>query len=284
MKSLPKNIVGYTTLCCLFLVVSASTAFASPDCAHKAEFETVTPGVLTISLVNTRPYDYVDLNGEFKGIGAAVLKRFAKRYCLELKALSVSGRAAIQYVVTGRSDISANGWYITAERHKVVDYTQPIWKGSTVIVSREGWNTLSDLKGRTVGTVQGFLWVPPLEKFLGDNLSLYPTLTAALQDLKLGRLEANVKAGVISNYLQSIGKIPPELKIKTMEPTELIPSTINPPQNAIIYTQGNDALGKALNALITQLKQNGGLKPILEEYGLPHSVIATEKARILNPQ
>ena len=71
------------------------------------------------------------------------------------------------------------------------------------------------------------------------------------------------------------------IQIKIPQPDERVGSTVRPPQAGVLYTKGNESLGKALDAGIERLRKEGKIKdavvaagfdPALAEVGEPYFV------------
>jgi polar amino acid transport system substrate-binding protein len=106
-------------------LLTAQTAF-SAECKPVHKFDTVTPGTLTVSTISYPPFDNVT-EGKFVGVDAEILKRFADKECLTIKAAIADDAASLQYVVSGRADISSASWYRTEKRATVMGVSDPLY-------------------------------------------------------------------------------------------------------------------------------------------------------------
>jgi len=128
-------------LCIGMLVMATANA---QNCKPMYTFDTVIPGVLTVSITVYPPFDNIDGNGQFVGVDADILRKFGEKACLKVSAASASPAASIQYVTSGRADISSSGWYRTEERAKVSERTcvcsaqarRPASRNQAISVSR----------------------------------------------------------------------------------------------------------------------------------------------------
>jgi polar amino acid transport system substrate-binding protein len=258
-------------------VLNGQVAFAA-DCKPAHKFDTVTPGVLTVSTITYPPFDNVDNDGKFVGVDADILKRFAEKECLTIKAASADDAASLQYVVSGRADISSASWYRTEKRAQVMGVSDPLYLELMGIYTHDGTKKLSDLTGRTVGTVQGYLWVPELQAIFGDKLKLYPNPVAMAQDLQTGRLDAAVDTYTAGIEAQKKGGFK-GIKIEIADPDERVRSSVKPAQTGYLYNKSNQALGAALNASIDEMHKNGEITQILKSAGL-----SPEAAKVGDPR
>ena len=262
------------------LATTAPLAFAQ-DCKPANEFKTVVPGKLTATFYDYAPYTSVDQNGQTSGIDIEILRVIAKDNCLELDASIVDPAATIQSVVTGKADIAVGGWNRTEKRAEVVGISNPINLAPMGIWSKDGTNTVEGLLDRKLGTVSGYMWVEEVRKMSGPNLNLYPNRVALHQDLQSGRVEVALDGYIAGTYAQTKGAFP-DLKIEMVtKPDERIQASVFPPQTGILYTKENEALGNAINAVISDLKKSGKIRELLVSFGLDASLAETGEARLV---
>ncbi|WP_019579833.1 substrate-binding periplasmic protein [Pseudomonas mandelii] len=261
------------------LSVAAGFNAQADECKPKHTIKTVTPGTLTVTSVIIPPFIFKGENDAFTGIDVDILREFAKENCLKVNHVITDSAAAIQYVVASRSDVAVGAWYRTAERAKVLGITSPVYLEQAAIYSRDGATKFEQLKGRKVGTVQGYLWVPELKKLYGSDLSLYPNAVGLAQDISTGRIEAAVNTYSIGAEAQRQGGLSKDLQIKVVEPDERVKSSVYPAQSGFLYTKGNAQLGAGLDDTIKQMKDNGAIAGLLTKYGLDASAADTGAPR-----
>lgn len=163
----------------------------SEDCEPKHEFSTVTDGVLTVSSFDLPPFTKFE-GSELTGVDADIINEIAKMECLTVEAQPMDAPNVIPAAQSGRVDIAAGDWYRTAERAAVVSLSAPLYVDQMGIISKDGISSIDDLKGKSVGTVDGYLWVADLQKFLGSDLKTYQSSSAMWQDLLNGRIDIAV--------------------------------------------------------------------------------------------
>ncbi|REE18146.1 polar amino acid transport system substrate-binding protein [Paraburkholderia sp. BL27I4N3] len=246
-------------------VLTAQSVFAA-GCTPAHKFDTVAPGTLTVSTISYPPFDNVQ-DEKFVGVDAEILKRFAENECLTVKAAVADDAASLQYVVSGRADISSASWYRTEKRAQVMGVSDPLYLELMGIYTKEGTKKLNDLQGKTIGTVQGYLWVPELQAIFGDKLKLYPNPVAMAQDLQTGRIDAAVDTYTAGIEAQKKGGFK-GFKITVADPDDRVRSSVKPAQTGFLYNKSNAALGAALNATIDEMQKNGEIAKILKSYGL----------------
>ncbi len=266
-----------------FAIAALSIALVSTAnadvCKAKHEFKTIKPGVLTVTSAVVPPFVIRGDDGQASGVDIEVVRTFAADNCLKLEHVFTDSAAAIQYVASGRSDLSVGAWYRTSARAKVLGISDPIYLEQTAIYSRDGATEFNQLKDRKVGTVQGYLWVPELKKLYGSNLSLYPTAVALAQDLSTGRIQAAVNTYSIGVETQRKGGMPADIQVKVASPDPAVESSIEPAQASYLFAKTNSELGVALNGTIKKIHENGDLVKWLKNVGLEASAAETGEAR-----
>ncbi|MBZ9775028.1 substrate-binding periplasmic protein [Mesorhizobium sp. CO1-1-8] len=259
--------------------VAATSAYAQ-DCKPKHEFTTAEKGFLTAGAVTFNPYSYIDSSGNVQGVDADILIEIATMECLQLKTLPTDAAAGIQTVVSGRADVSTGAWYRTKDRTRVVNLSAPLYLDQMAVYSKEGVTRADQLDGKTVGSVQGNLWVADLQKVFGENLKLYPTSVAMHQDLVAGRLDAAfdgystgvtaIKAGTLSG-----------IKVKVIEADKRIGASKEAGQGTFPMNKKNEAFTAAIDDDIAELHKNGKIAEILVKHGLDASAAETGAPRLI---
>ncbi len=261
------------------LMISAPVAFAQ-DCTPKHQFSTVEAGTLTVAVTTYAPHSFVDEGGNMKGIDGDIAAEFAKRECLKVKAVAVDPAAAIQYVLSGQADITTGDWYRTAERAKVMSLSAPLYTDQMGIYSKEDFKKVSDLEGKQVGTVQGYLWVADLKTLLGGSLKLYPNSVNMQQDLKSGRIDVAVdgySTGVVAAQKGALG----DIKVNVAAADDRVKATKEAAQAAFPYSLNAKELGVALDAGIAEMHADGTIVTILKSYGLDGTAAETGAPRLV---
>jgi polar amino acid transport system substrate-binding protein len=261
------------------LALTAGVASAQ-ECTPKHQFTTIEAGTLTVAVTTYVPHSFVDDSGNMKGIDGDIAAEFAKRECLKVKAVAVDPAAAIQYVLSGQADIATGDWYRTAERAKVMSLSAPLYTDQMGIYSKEGFKNVSDLEGKQVGTVQGYLWVADLKAMLGGSLKLYPNSVNMQQDLSSGRIDVAVdgySTGVVAEQKGALG----DVKVNVAAPDQRVKATKEAAQAAFPYSLNAKEFGVALDAAIGEMHADGTIVTILKSYGLDGTAADTGAPRLV---
>lgn len=262
----------------------ATAVLAGPapaqDCTPAHEFSTIEEGAITVAPSNYPPYAYVDSDGELQGIDGDILKAIAKLECLEVKAIPVDAAAALQYVISGKADLSAGDYYRTEKRQRVTNLSDPLYLDQMAVYSKAGVSNIDDMIGQPVGSTQGNLWIEDAKKVFGENLKIYPVAPAALKDLENGRIDIVLDGYSVGLLAQQKGAMQ-GITIKVIEPDPRISASMGAAQGAFPINKQNTGLLEAINADIATLKEDGTLVKILESYGLDASAADTGEPRLI---
>lgn len=253
---------------------SANSQSADTDCTPAWEFETVSPGALTVFGPDYPPLFTFD-GSAMSGVDGEILTGFAEAACLEPSVTVVPAASVIEGVRGGQADVAAGGWYPTPERAEVVGQTAPVYADPVVIVGIDPSADLADYAGEAVGTTQGYLWTEDMIAWGGDDVKLYQSPDAVFQDLLNGRLDAALMAVNEASYRleQNPGS---GLSYVLADPVDFVEATVNPAVTDFPYTKENAALGDALDDYIAQIRGTGELADLLESYGIDPSSATPE--------
>lgn len=250
------------------------TQAGGEGCKPQHTFETVTKGKLTVAGYDLPPFGARDGNG-MKGVDADILKHIAAKECLEVEAKWMAPAAVIPTVQSGRADTGIPDWYRTKARAEIVTLTDPMYLDQMAISSKEGISSISALKGKQVGTVDGYLWVDDLKKYLGSSLKIYPSTVNLNQDLKAGRIAIAVDS------FGSQKATNPGNQIKVAEPDPAVAASKEAAQAAFPVPKQNTALVEAFNAHIKQMHADGTFAKILKDNGLEESAADVGQPRLI---
>lgn len=193
-------------------------------------------GKLSVVLYDLPPFSKLE-GTKVTGVDGDILNAIAEMECLTISAKSVATAANIPTVQAGRADVSIAAWYRTAARAQIVGLTDPIYTDQMAIISKDGLDSAEQLKGKTVGTVDGYLWVDDMKKLLGDSLKVYPTNLNMNQDLAAGRIDVG-----IDSYGSAQFNRKGDFKVTVIQPHEAIAASKEAAQIAIPVPQKNTEL------------------------------------------
>ncbi|MDA3922869.1 MAG: transporter substrate-binding domain-containing protein [Salinisphaera sp.] len=124
------------------------------------------------------PFEMMDKDsGKMVGFDMSILKAVAKRSGFDYKLRTMDFNGIIPALQTGNADMALAGITITAERAKVVDFSNPYYNSGLRILRAKGddsINTIDDLKGKRIGTKIGSTSYDFLKKKFGNSAQITP--------------------------------------------------------------------------------------------------------------
>ncbi|WP_033294977.1 substrate-binding periplasmic protein [Amycolatopsis jejuensis] len=263
----------------LFLAACGSSPQAATDasgCKPLHTFTTLKKGVLTVAGTTLPPFGNVTKEG-ISGVDGEILTKFAAAECLTIEPTPTSAAATIPSVQSRRADVAMGDWTRTAARAEIVALSDPTYIDQMALVSQEGFSEVSKIKGKAVGTVNGYMWVDSLRTYLGE-LRVYPSNVQMYADLKAGRLDFAIDSFGAATV--SMKDTPYTVKVAT--PDAAVPATENGSQTAFPVSKAEPELLAALNAHIAKIKADGTLANLLVANGLPASAANTGGPRLIS--
>jgi ABC-type amino acid transport substrate-binding protein len=236
------------------------------------ELELIESGKLHVAFNGDMPgTGWDDSANRLIGLDGELMNMIADELGLEVVPNLMEWAAEIQSVTTGRVDVMHGmmGW--NDQRIKVINLTDPIYYGGANITQRKStnWQTVKELEGRTIATIQGFGWIDQLKAIDGVTLKLYDTSDAAIRDLLAGRIEALfadpplIQYAISKNPDWDIHALPVSQEFD--ERYSLLTGKYN-----IVFGLNQDApnLLKAFNEQIAKIWANCTNRGVAKEYGL----------------
>ena len=246
------------------------------DCQPRDEIGTIAEGKLTVALTNTPPYS-LEEDGQVSGIDGEIAKRFAEAECLSIAYAPYTYATAIPAIEQARADIALGGFYRTAARADVVTLSAPLYLDELSVYSDGGYQSVDELLGKKIGTVEGYLWVSDLQALPGTETTVYADSLALAQDLKAGRIDAALD-GYGAATIATQGE---DYEIEVLAEDDRVASTNEPSQASVLLDPENAELAEAFDSFVEELREDGTLVEILAGYDLPASAAETGEARVI---
>lgn len=255
----------------------SSSSTVAADCTPAHEFTTVKKGSLSIAITEAPPFSSY-ANKKATGADVAIIEAIAKTECLDVEYTPMSYAAAVPAVQKGRADLALGGFYRSESRAKIVALSDPLYLDKMAIISEGGETALSQLEGKKVGTVDGYIWVSDFQKIYGKDLTLYPSITEMEADLEAGRIDAGVEGYALSALLMKDTKF----SVEMLEADDRVGSTTDPAQAGFPIAQKSTELLSAVNADLAAMHQDGSLAELIAANGLDASAAETGAPRLLS--
>ena len=203
------------------------------------------------------------LVGEFDGIDVAIANKIAENVGKELQIEDMEFDGLVASVSTGKVDMVVAGMTATDERKQSVDFSDPYYVASQVIVvapDNTDITSAEDLKNdKTVGVVLGYTG----DNIVTNDLQLAEDkVTRAnrgidiVQDVKNGKLDAVVIDSATGKALAE------KNGLKIVED----PQAFETEEYAIAVKKGNTELLDKINETLSEMKASGEIEQLAMEY------------------
>lgn len=208
------------------------------------------------------PYVFPDPKDPLKLIGFEVdlANAIARELSVEARQVQNAWDSLIPSLERGDFDIAMNGIEITPQRKVRILFSRPYYIYTEQLVVRKDntrINSISDLKGKQVGTLSGAVAQKILEDMGDVDIKVYSGQVEPYEDLALGRIDAVLLDLPIAAYY---GKPNPKLKYA------------GPPLGEGFYgiaiRKEDRALKKKIDEILDKLLRSGELKHIYEKWGI----------------
>ncbi len=191
-------------LCCAAFVFAGGTRDSGED---NSLVKIRDSGVFVLGLDDSfPPMGFRNEDNEIVGYDIDLAREVTSRMGVELKLQPIDWNAKEQELNTGNIDCIWNGFTITPERAKMINFSKPYLKNAQVLVVREDSpvKTLKDLSGKTVGLQAGSSAANALEDDADFRASLkgvveFKDNLLALMDLEARGVDAVVMDLMVAN-------------------------------------------------------------------------------------
>jgi ABC-type amino acid transport substrate-binding protein len=266
--------------------------------AKTAALGTLTPGVIKVAVQPYAPYTSVQ-GDKIVGLDGDILNHVAKKLGLEVKPQVTDFAGMLAGVQSRRVDITVGGVAWSADRQKQGLFTDPPYYSPPAMAVRNGktYKTVDDLENRSLGTVEGYVWVKSIQSVPGAKLHAYPDANGVFDDLGAGRVDVGFLDPLLIIAAQ---KERPELKISTQYLTPPTAAQVKakpayayfqPYQTGFYLPKKATKLEQAISAQIDAMYTNGEMAKLVEKYGgdpeqflKPAADVATARRGVDRPQ
>jgi ABC-type amino acid transport substrate-binding protein len=249
--------------------IVASAIAATTVAAHAADTlaKIKDSHAIVMGFYNEPPHNWVEFTGGgYKGmdyeIGATALKKLG---VTQIDQIPVDWSGLIPGLQAGRWDMLAVGMSITPERAKQISFTIPIYQyGSGLIVPKgnpKGIKGLAQFAGLKVGAILGSTDADLISAQKGAELVAFKSHPEMINGLKAGRIDAALADETTAGYANLMA---PESSIQILHEWE--GKAARP--TGLSVRLDDEAMLKALNDIIAEMKSDGTIVKILEKYGL----------------
>ncbi|MFQ3670700.1 MAG: ABC transporter substrate-binding protein/permease [Verrucomicrobiia bacterium] len=224
------------------------------------------------------PYQFMDPGDPTRVIGFEVDLMEAIGKAMGRRAVFVQNEWSGLIPGLSRNDyeVALGGQEITPEHEEVVAFSIPYYVTGAQLVVRageDGIESLSDCKGRKVGTLKASLAWRMARAMPGVDVVSYDDEVNAFHDVAIGRLDAALVDQPVAVYY---GKINPHLKF--------VGELVGELEYGIAMRKENRELLVQINRALEEVMASGELRTILERWGLWNDLMAERLGGPEEPQ
>lgn len=224
--------------------------------------ETVNAGRLTVCTDIPSPPFAFEEGGELKGIDVDMVKAVTGRLGLQPDFRDTDGDELFAALDAGKCDMIASTVAITEERKKRHDFSQPYLQVHQSLLVRKGdeaeYDAIADLNGKAVGVETGTTGADYAKKHAAEaHVKEFGGVDELLAALTAGQVEAVVHSFPVSAYhAKTTGELAVAATFDDAEAEEY----------AFVIPSDADALKKAVDDALTQIKSDDSYRTILTQY------------------
>lgn len=220
------------------------------------------------------PMGFRDKKGKLIGYDVEMAKAAFEKMGLKPKFQVIDWSMKETELNTGHIDAIWNGYTMTPERAKHAAFTKPYHEDNQVLLTKanSGINTPQDMHGKQLGVQSGSVGFDDfnqnpkvLKQYLGTKPVQYDTFDKAINDVKVGRINAVLIDGDYAKYYLAHNH--------SNEPMKLVKTNFPPDYDAVGLRKQDKTLRKKLNKAIENLHRDGTEARLSKKYfGDPDAV------------
>lgn len=213
------------------------------------------------------PFTFLDIKtNKLQGMMVDTVTAVGNKAGFSVNIQQTPFAALIPSLTGNKIDIIAAAMLKTEARAQIVDFSDPVYSyGEGLFVNAQdgkSYKNLDDLKGETVGAQVGTVFVDALNKKGGfKEVKTYDSVADMMRDVALGRIKAGFGDRPIVAYQLAQGANPQVRLVKEYQPTLM-------GDVCLVIRKGDPKLMERLNKAIAELKADGTLARIVEQWKL----------------
>lgn len=210
------------------------------------------------------PFEFMDSEQKPQGFDVDLLRALAKQGGFEVEFRHTPWESLFPALNNGDIDIVASAVTITEDRKKTMDFTEPYYQITQVVLVPKGKNVanVEDLKKLSkVGVVTGNTGDLAAQKIFGatsSNVARFENVTLLLKEVENGGLDAAISdSAVVANYVKNNSD-------KGFSMIEIPDFEVE--NYGIVVRKGDAETLNKLNAALKAVRENGEYAKIEEKY------------------
>lgn len=240
-------------------VAFAAAAMAASVSSFAIAQEEVVVGVVTVA----PPFSYAD-GDKITGISNDILQRVAELENFKINYVPLKFDALIPSIQAGQIDIAVSGIFITEERKKIVDFSDPYHVQGAIVVAPidSEINSIADLEGKRLASEQGSAALniaKANEKEWGVEIRI-------LQDA--ANMQLAMRAGDVDAMIYDSGIVAYQLMVEGDEPTiKTVSDVLKPTGIAFAFPKESKWIG-VVNRGMAKMESAGEISAIKQKYNM----------------
>lgn len=246
----------------LYSIIALSGLLLLSGC-FQSKKDAVQDHILIVGTESNFPPFSCKENGELAGFDIDVVTEVARRIGKTIEFKDMNFEALLPQVQLGAIQVVAAGMTPTAERAKIVSFTEPYIIGDPLIIVTLADSDTKDLedlkKGRRVVVNQGYTADFYMSKVEGPELIRLETPAEAFLSLQQGRADA---------YVTAKNTLAPFFKKRDAEGFErkIIPGTDE--STALIVSKKYPELLREIQEALNQMESDGTMKSLKKKWDI----------------
>ena len=221
------------------------------------------------------PYEYLGAGKEIVGAEIDIVHKIAEKLGVKADIVSAEFDSIIGTVQTGKADLGASGFTITAERQKIIDFSKPfvVSVQYLIIPEKSEAKSIEEFAGKTIGGQNGTTGLMMVEDCVKSGLLKGTNTTVksfnnapdAVVAMVNGRLDA-----VVIDELVAISLAKKNPGYKAIPLVDKEGKGLDAPEEfGMVVAKGKEDLLAVINEVIDEMIKDGSLNAaILKHNGL----------------
>lgn len=209
------------------------------------------------------PMEYMDANKQCVGFSQDLVRAIAKEAGFTPDIRNTAWDGIFAGLAAGKYDVIASSVSITEQRKRAMDFSDPYFEVKQGVVTRKGSGIKSkaDLEGKKIGAQIGTTGYFQAKKTEGANPKSYDEVGLAIEDLRLGRIDAvYCDDSVAADFALTNPNYSKSLELAFM----IVPE--KPEYLGFAVQKGNQETIELLNKGLKAVKDSGEYDKIFEKW------------------
>lgn len=237
----------------LIIATIGTLAISLVGCGSKEKTNTMDKDTLILGFDDTFvPMGFKGDDGKYTGFDIELAEEISKKIGKKIEYQPIDWTMKESELKNGNIDFIWNGFSITEERKKELDFTKAYLKNKQIIITLKGSDikTKEDLNGKVVAAQDQSSAVDAIGDYKDNfkELVTFSTNDEALRDLEAGRCDAVVADEVLSKYY---------INLKGADNYKVLEDNFGEEEYAVGVRKGDKELVDAWNKAYDQLVKDG---------------------------